>query len=158
MGFFDLSDRYAGLDKFGDLLVLLKTKVPFEAFRAELKAVWRTPPRQRKSKAGRPPWDEVLMFKVLTLQQLYNLSDDQIEYQIRDRLSFMRFPGRGVKEPGARCQDGLGLPRKAGGGRNNEKTVRQIRCLLARQRLSGDGRADCRCLDRAGATPAQQAG
>ncbi len=31
------------------------------------------------------------MFKILVLQQLHNLSDDRIEYQIRDRLSFMRF-------------------------------------------------------------------
>jgi IS5 family transposase len=33
------------------------------------------------------------MFKILVLQALYNLSDDQTEYQIRDRLSFMRFLG-----------------------------------------------------------------
>lgn len=31
------------------------------------------------------------MFKTLVLSALYNLSDDQIEYQVRDRLSFMRF-------------------------------------------------------------------
>ncbi len=43
----------------------------------------------RKSSAGRKPWDEVLVFKCLVLQALYNLSDDQAEYQIRDRLSFM---------------------------------------------------------------------
>lgn len=35
----------------------------------------------------------MLIFKVLVLQALYNLSDDQTEYQIRDRLSFMRFLG-----------------------------------------------------------------
>ncbi len=98
LGFFDLSNRYAGLDKFGDPLVLLKAKVPFENFRSELKAIWRTSPEQRKSNAGRPPFDEVLMFKVLTLQQLYNLSDDGLEYQIRDRLSFMRFLDLGVED------------------------------------------------------------
>jgi IS5 family transposase len=98
MGFFDLGERYAGLDKFGNPLVLLKETIPWELFRGELKALWRTPYEQRKSKAGRPPWDEVLMFKVLVLQQLYNLSDDQIEYQIRDRLSFMRFLGLGVED------------------------------------------------------------
>lgn len=97
-GFFDLGDRYAGLDKFGDPLVLLKQTIPWEAFRGELMALWRTPNEKRKSNAGRPPWDEVLMFKVLVLQQLYNLSDDQIEYQIRDRLSFMRFLGLGVED------------------------------------------------------------
>ena len=98
MGFFDLSSRYAGLDKFGDPLVLLKEKLPFENFRPELKAIWRTPENERKSNAGRPPWDKVLMFKLLALQQLYNLSDDQIEYQIRDRLSFMRFLDLGVED------------------------------------------------------------
>lgn len=39
------------------------------------------------------PIDVVLLFKILVLQQLNNLSDDRIEFQIRDRLSFMRFPG-----------------------------------------------------------------
>jgi IS5 family transposase len=33
------------------------------------------------------------MFKVLLLQGLYNLSDAQAEYQMKDRLSFMRFLG-----------------------------------------------------------------
>jgi hypothetical protein len=98
MGFFDLGERYAGLDKFGDPLVLLKKFVSWEIFRPELKAVWRMGDEQRKSNAGRPPLDEVLMFQVLVLQQLYNLSDDQIEYQIRDRLSFMRFLGLGVED------------------------------------------------------------
>jgi transposase, IS5 family len=35
----------------------------------------------------------VLMFQVLVLQQLHNLSDDRTEYAIRDRLTFMRFLG-----------------------------------------------------------------
>src|SRR4030081_3064338 len=34
-----------------------------------------------------------MIFKALVLQALYNLSDDQAEYQLRDRLSFMRFLG-----------------------------------------------------------------
>ena len=99
IGFFDLGDRYAGLDEFGDPLVLLRKIIPWEAFRPELKAVWRMAPEERKSNAGRPPWDEVLMFRVLALQQLYNLSDDQIEYQTRDRLSFMRFLDLGIEDP-----------------------------------------------------------
>ena len=44
-----------------------------------------------KARGGRPPYDYVLMFKILILQRYYNLSDDQIEFQINDRLSFMRF-------------------------------------------------------------------
>lgn len=49
--------------------------------------------KARKSNAGAKPKDVVLMFKILILQQLNNLSDDRIEYQIRDRVSFMRFLG-----------------------------------------------------------------
>ena len=33
------------------------------------------------------------MSKVLVLQSLYTLSDEQAEYQIKDRFSFMRFAG-----------------------------------------------------------------
>ena len=36
------------------------------------------------------------MFKTLVQSALYNLSDDQIEYQVHDRLSFMRFLGLGL--------------------------------------------------------------
>lgn len=46
------------------------------------------------TKGGRPPFDPVLMFKVLVLQRLYNLSDDAVEFQINDRLSFQRFLGK----------------------------------------------------------------
>lgn len=35
----------------------------------------------------------VLMFKTLVLQRLYNLSDEQVEYQMTDRISFRRFLG-----------------------------------------------------------------
>ncbi len=45
---------------------------------------------------GRPPYDPVLMFKIMVLQALYGLSDDQTEFQIQDRLSFMRFLGLGL--------------------------------------------------------------
>jgi len=44
-----------------------------------------------KGKGGRRPFDYLMMFKILILQRYYNLSDDQVEYQINDRMSFMRF-------------------------------------------------------------------
>nr|WP_273795238.1 transposase [Brucella intermedia] len=47
--------------------------------------------RSDGSKGGRPAYDPVLIFKVLVLQALYNLSDDQAELQIQDRLSFTQF-------------------------------------------------------------------
>jgi len=88
LGFFDLEDRYAQLSKAGDPLEKLAATVRFEPFRYRLnKALKRTD----GSKGGRPPYDPVLMFKVLILQALYGMSDAQAEFQIRDRLSFMRF-------------------------------------------------------------------
>jgi len=96
MGFFDLSDRYASLDAKKDPLVEINAVVPWEEFRPALERVWRKPDEDRKSRAGRKPMDAVLMFKTLVLSALYNLSDDQIEYQVRDRLSFMRFLGLGL--------------------------------------------------------------
>lgn len=68
----------------------MKARIDWEAFRPELKRVHE---KDRKSQAGAKPFDVVLMFKILVLQQLHNLSDDGIEYQIRDRFSFMRFLG-----------------------------------------------------------------
>ena len=96
IGFFDLSDRYASLDAKKDPLVEIDAVVPWEEFRATLELVWRKPEAKLKSRAGRKPTDAVLMFKTLVLSALYNLSDDQIEYQVRDRLSFMRFLGLGL--------------------------------------------------------------
>ena len=98
MGFFDLSDRYASLDAKRDPLVEIDAVVPWEEFRPTLERVWRKRDAQRKSRAGRKPMDAVLMFKTLVLSALYNLSDDQIEYQVRDRLSFMRFLGLGLED------------------------------------------------------------
>lgn len=89
-GFFDIEERTAKLAQLGDPLVGLKARIHWEAFRCDLS---RVHDKERKSNAGAKPFDVVLMFKVLVLQQLHNLSDDRIEYQIRDRLSFMRFLG-----------------------------------------------------------------
>ena len=89
-GFFDLDDRYAALSATGDPLERLAAVVDFEMFRPALDAALK---RSDRSKGGRPPIDAVLMFKVLVLQSLYGLADEQTEFQIRDRLSFMRFLG-----------------------------------------------------------------
>ncbi len=89
-GLFDVEDRGAQLTKMGDPLVGLKARIDWEAFRPDLNRIHE---KERKSQAGAKPFDVVLMFKILVLQQLHNLSDDGIEYQIRDRFSFMRFLG-----------------------------------------------------------------
>lgn len=89
-GFFDTDERLQWLSAAGDPLERLAAVVDFELFRPELDAALS---RSDRAKGGRPPYDAVLMFRILVLQTLYTLSDDQAEYQLRDRLSFMRFAG-----------------------------------------------------------------
>jgi len=92
-GFFDVDDRLAALSAAGDPLERLSAVVDFALFRGVLDAALA---RSDRSRGGRPPYDAVLMFKVLVLQALYSLSDDAAEFQVRDRLSFMRFLGLGL--------------------------------------------------------------
>jgi transposase, IS5 family len=98
LGFYDLDKRLKAISAKGDPLEALNAIIPFESFRAKIEAVVRLVPEERKSNAGRKPFDAVMMFKVLVLQTLYNLADEQLEYQIRDRLSFMRFLGLGLED------------------------------------------------------------
>lgn len=51
-----------------------------------------------RSSDGRPPYDELLMFRVMILQKLYDLSDPQMEEMLYDRLSFRRFCGLGLED------------------------------------------------------------
>jgi hypothetical protein len=93
-----LNRRYESLTEKNDPLVAIAAMVPFESFRPKLNAALikgelRRSEAERKNSAGRKPWDEVVILKALVLQALYNLSDDQVEYQLRDRFSFMRFLG-----------------------------------------------------------------
>jgi transposase, IS5 family len=94
-GFFDLDERYRALAESGDPLIRLAALIDFEVFRAPLVQALA---RSDGSRGGRPPYDAVLMFKVLVLQTLYTLSDETAEFQIKDRLSFMRFLGLGLHD------------------------------------------------------------
>ena len=87
-GFFDQDIRLSKLTKLGDPLEKLNKGVDFEVFRVILEEALS---KLALGAGGRPPYDYVLMFKILILQRYYNLSDEQIEYQINDRFSFMRF-------------------------------------------------------------------
>lgn len=94
-GLFDWQTRFEQLDKGGDPLVKLNEIVNWEQFRNALETIRD---KDCKSNAGRKPFDVILMFKILILDSLYNLSDDQLEFQIRDRLSFMRFLGLSLSD------------------------------------------------------------
>lgn len=94
-GLFDVDDRLRRLSDLGDQLVAFGRVVDFEMFRSELDAAlgYRSGPQ-----GGRPPFDPVMMFKVLVIQGANNLSDERTEFLINDRLSFMRFLGLGLAD------------------------------------------------------------
>jgi transposase, IS5 family len=68
----------------------LNQVIPWETFRPQLAQIHE---KVRKRTAGRKPTDVVVLFKMLVLQQLHNISDESLEYQVNDRLSFMQFLG-----------------------------------------------------------------
>src|SRR3954453_15295049 len=98
LGFFDTDRRLAALSAKGDPLGAIDRLVPWESFRADIEAVVLTPDAMKKSSAGRKPADVIVMFRMLVLQALHNLSDEQTEYQVRDRLSFTRFLRLGIED------------------------------------------------------------
>ena len=98
LGFFDAEKRLAALSAKGDPLEAIDRLVPWERFRADIEAVVLTPDEMKKSNAGRKPADAIVMFRMLVLQALHNLSDEQAEYQVRDRLSFTRFLRLGIED------------------------------------------------------------
>jgi transposase, IS5 family len=85
-----LTARYEKLNQKQDLLVRLNQVIPWETFRPQLSQIHD---KVRKSAAGRKPTDVVVLFKMLVLQQLHNISNESLEYQVNDRLSFMQFLG-----------------------------------------------------------------
>ena len=89
-GLFDENDRLREISKLGDPLEKLEQVIEWESFRRPLEKALT---KDAKGPGGRPPFDYIMMLKILVLQRLYGISDAQTEYQIKDRLSFMRFLG-----------------------------------------------------------------
>ena len=98
LGFFDADNRLAALSAKGDPLEAIDALVPWESFRAGIEAVVLRAAGDKKSTAGRKPIDAIVLFRMLVLASLYNLSDEQAEYQVRDRLSFTRFLKLGLED------------------------------------------------------------
>src|SRR5438132_6736257 len=66
-GFFDVERRLEAISALGDPLETIKKIVPWEDFRTDIEAVTETKPEERKSNAGRKPYDTILKFKILVL-------------------------------------------------------------------------------------------
>lgn len=86
--FYDREKKLEKISKMGDVLEKLNAVIDWNIFK---KSLDEAIPRTYNSKGGRPPYKNLLMFKVLVIKRLFNLSFEQTEYQINDRISFMRF-------------------------------------------------------------------
>src|SRR6201993_3423414 len=89
-GFFDVVERLKRLSGLGDHLEAFAAAVDFEMFRADLVAALAY---SDGAQGGRPPFDPGMMFKILVIAAMDNLSDERAEFLINDRMSFMRFLG-----------------------------------------------------------------
>ena len=72
------------IDTLGDPLAEIESHIDFVALAAE---VDRIAPRPLSPQGGRPPYPTETMVRILVLKRLYNLSDEQMEYQLLDRMS-----------------------------------------------------------------------
>jgi len=87
--------QLARLSKMGDSLEKVNKLIDWEIFRAPIRKKIR---KADYTQGGRPPLDEILMFKTTLLQDWNNLSDKNTEYMINDRLTFQRFLGMELGE------------------------------------------------------------
>jgi transposase, IS5 family len=94
-GFWDWENRHEKLSDKKSLLDRIDEWIPWERFRPILEEIYS---QHRLSNAGRKPFEPLLMFKLIILQKLYNLRDEELEYQANDRLSFMKFLKLGIED------------------------------------------------------------
>lgn len=80
---FALKEKYSKVKKLRDRLEKMKSLIDWNAF---LKLF-----PEKELGAGRPNYEKILMIKILFLQGCYSLSDEELEFQIYDRLSFQQF-------------------------------------------------------------------
>ena len=92
-GLWDEAERLAKLARKKPSLERLKAAIPWQEFRPLLESAFA---KERKSPAGRKRIDVIVMFRILVLQQLHNLSDEEVEFQVNDRRSFEKFAGLGI--------------------------------------------------------------
>jgi len=92
---FDIDDRLKRLSDLGHQLETFAKAIDFESFCTDL---MKGLTYSDGSQGGRPPFDPVMMFKVLVIQAAKNLSDERTEFLISDCLFFIRFLGLGLSD------------------------------------------------------------
>ena len=140
-GFWDIDERSGRLSAAGDPLEKLNAVVPWDVFRKPLAKALK---RSDGAKGGRPPYDAVLMFKIMVLQALYNLSDEQAEFQIPGPAVLHAVCRARPWRQGAGRQDDLAFPRAPHPSPRGGQPVRPLRQASRQGRLPGDGWADRR--------------
>jgi len=86
---FSLRHAHKRVERLGDRLLAVEKMVDWERFRPLVAGLYDDDPET----GGRPHTDEVVLVKCLVLQSWYNLADQELEYQLADRLSFQKFLG-----------------------------------------------------------------
>jgi transposase, IS5 family len=132
-GLFDEYEQLEKLSKLKDPLEKLSRRIDFELFRPTLDLIYEK--TDRKSLAGAKPFDYVLMFKIIILQRLYNLSDEQMEFQLTDRLSFRRFVGLEFSHKVPDCNTIWNFKEKLKVDNNEEKLFKCFYEELEKQQL-----------------------
>ena len=86
---YSLRRAHKRVEGLGDRLAAVEELVDWGRFRPIISKLYLDDPVV----GGRPHTDEVVLLKCLVLQSWYNLSDQELEYQLADRLSFQHFLG-----------------------------------------------------------------
>ena len=92
-GFWDEQNRVAKLQQKKPVLMRLPETIPWDSFRPLIEKGYT---QERRSNAGCKRIDPLILFKILIFQQLFNLSDEELEFQVNDRRSFEESVGLGV--------------------------------------------------------------
>jgi IS5 family transposase len=86
---FAFKREYEHIAELGDRLGEVEKLVDWESFRPIIGERYSN----KEGKGGRPNYDDVLMIKMLVLQQWHGPSDPELERQVNDRISFRKFLG-----------------------------------------------------------------
>jgi IS5 family transposase len=90
-----LRQAYEKVKGKGDRLAKIESAVNWERFRPIVKTMYTND----TERGGRPNVDEVLMMKLLVIQQWIGLSDPELEKQALNRLDFQHFLGYPEQPP-----------------------------------------------------------
>lgn len=84
---FILREQYKKVKGLGDRLALMKQQIDWQPFMPLVRSVFE----DNKIIGGRPHTNELVVIRSMLLQAWYGLSDQELEFQCHDRLSFRNF-------------------------------------------------------------------